>query len=562
VIESLFVDEWEAQEMATKVVRALVLLVTLVPGIGRAEALGRFVYQGRLLKENPSGPATGPVKMVFAIYDQAEGGSPLWVETQPSVALTDGFYATYLGDQVALTADLFAGGERYLELTVNDETLRPRVRLASVPSALACASLSGGPVAATSLSAQGGLATALGGTVSTSAGNAAVVGSGTHFKAELKVGDAVRVGTGVYTVKSITSDTGLELAPAAAANLAGASLFRDGTLFRVANGAQTTHLAVTQSGDLGLRTEAPRSSLSFGATHSSSASGCLDRPHGYVWNGACRNDVVSVYEDGEDKYGLGIHGATLEIFSPQGAKSQIGVRNNGVEDGSLTGQFTPMLEVGDGYLRIGNVSAPSSNTTPGAGPALLFSGGPSMAGSAAYDSENSDRLAIYRYNASSDVTEMRVQIGDNETTVALDKFVVGATSSANNLWAPAFTVHSNGDYKFAGATVSTRESKRDIRAFDERALDLLRPVQVVSYHYKEDAGDRAPRVGIIANDPGHKYDPRLTNNGTGFDTQTAAALLIKAVQEQQALIEEQRAEIARLHAIVCRDRPDERLCRP
>ncbi len=160
--------------MARKIVRALVLLVTLVPGIGRAEALGRFVYQGRLLKADPFGPTTGPVKMVFAIYDQAEGGSPLWAEALPNVALTDGYYATYLGDQVALTADLFAGGERYLELTVNDDRLRPRERLASVPSALACTSLSGGAVAATSPSAQGGLATPLAGTVSTSAGNAAV----------------------------------------------------------------------------------------------------------------------------------------------------------------------------------------------------------------------------------------------------------------------------------------------------------------------------------------------------------------------------------------------------
>jgi hypothetical protein len=94
-----------------------------------------------------------------------------------------------------------------------------------------------------------------------------------------------------------------------------------------------------------------------------------------------------------------------------------------------------------------------------------------------------------------------------------------------------FYVRGDGAYYHSGAALSTKESKEEIRVFDEDALGLLKDVQVVSYRYKIDPRDRAMRIGFLANDENHVYDERLTDKKRGFATETIVGVMIKAFQQ-------------------------------
>jgi hypothetical protein len=124
---------------------------------------------------------------------------------------------------------------------------------------------------------------------------------------------------------------------------------------RLYDWGNSTDVVTFQDGNVGVGTTTPNTILSFGDTHSNLAD-CSDEPHGYAHGTGCRNDVISVYEAGtglEDKYGLGIHGSTLEVFSPD--KIEIGKR---VRDG--TGAFTShMTFTATGDVGIGT-SAPAA----------------------------------------------------------------------------------------------------------------------------------------------------------------------------------------------------------
>ena len=130
--------------------RKLVLLSVLIPGLASAQALqkvpARFGYQGRLLDQ--SGAAlNGTHQVAFSIYKQPTGGSALWSETQ-KLALTSGFYATFLGAVTPLPVDfdstvfpagtkVFDGSDLYLGVSVDGtEELTPRQQIGAVVYAL------------------------------------------------------------------------------------------------------------------------------------------------------------------------------------------------------------------------------------------------------------------------------------------------------------------------------------------------------------------------------------------------------------------------------------------
>ena len=67
---------------------------------------------------------------------------------------------------------------------------------------------------------------ALTGTVSVTAGTAAVTGTGTAFTTELAVGDAIKIGSEVFTVSAIASPTSLTLDSNHVAGASGATAYR------------------------------------------------------------------------------------------------------------------------------------------------------------------------------------------------------------------------------------------------------------------------------------------------------------------------------------------------
>ncbi|MBM3250275.1 MAG: hypothetical protein FJZ09_05460 [Candidatus Omnitrophica bacterium] len=88
----------------------------------------------------------------------------------------------------------------------------------------------------------------------------------------------------------------------------------------------------------------------------------------------------------------------------------------------------------EGYAGVGNGNY---------GAQLWFSGSPDI--TAGYDNENSDPIWMARYNLSSDVSQLRLNIGDNTLGAGqADSFVVGAVESTTGTWTPRLFVRSDG----------------------------------------------------------------------------------------------------------------------
>ena len=91
-------------------------------------------YAGKLV--NRTGDT---VEAVFRIYAAAEGGEPLWTETQRVAVGEDGSYTVLLGSAEAkgLPQSVFAGGvARWLGISVEQAPEQARAMLASVPYAM------------------------------------------------------------------------------------------------------------------------------------------------------------------------------------------------------------------------------------------------------------------------------------------------------------------------------------------------------------------------------------------------------------------------------------------
>ncbi len=82
--------------------------------------------------------STTPVGVTFAIYNQQDGGTAVWQETQNVTADSNGQYTVILGSTTAtgLPDDLFSQQEqRWLGVQVQGETEQARVLMVSVPYA-------------------------------------------------------------------------------------------------------------------------------------------------------------------------------------------------------------------------------------------------------------------------------------------------------------------------------------------------------------------------------------------------------------------------------------------
>ncbi|RMH81542.1 MAG: hypothetical protein D6681_18055 [Calditrichaeota bacterium] len=104
-----------------------------------------FTYQGQLL-DSSGNPVTGSVPMTFRLFTTPTGGTACWSEAHTggnAVDVQDGLFTALLGQLTPLdTACL--GGDVYLELVVNGETLSPRELMTSVFHAQEASTLSAG----------------------------------------------------------------------------------------------------------------------------------------------------------------------------------------------------------------------------------------------------------------------------------------------------------------------------------------------------------------------------------------------------------------------------------
>ena len=119
------------------VVLALLAILMLVPLAARAQVPQTISYQGSLT-DSGGAPITGAVSMTFGLYAAASGGTPLWQETQATVAVVNGAFDVVFGADGGnpLDVSLFAG-QLYLGITVGaDAEMTPRQALTAVSYAI------------------------------------------------------------------------------------------------------------------------------------------------------------------------------------------------------------------------------------------------------------------------------------------------------------------------------------------------------------------------------------------------------------------------------------------
>lgn len=88
-------------------------------------------YQGRLTDAagNPITNTSPGVPMSFRILDGAS--SPVWNEAYAGVSVDKGLFTVTLGSQNPLSPSVLGDTVRWLEVTINGETLSPNVRITS-----------------------------------------------------------------------------------------------------------------------------------------------------------------------------------------------------------------------------------------------------------------------------------------------------------------------------------------------------------------------------------------------------------------------------------------------
>jgi hypothetical protein len=94
---------------------------------------------GGVLTDVNGKPLTGVVGVTFYLYQEQQGGAPLWMETQNVLLDKTGHYTVALGStsSYGLPTDIFVAGEaRWLGLQVQGQPEQPRFLLLSVPYAL------------------------------------------------------------------------------------------------------------------------------------------------------------------------------------------------------------------------------------------------------------------------------------------------------------------------------------------------------------------------------------------------------------------------------------------
>jgi hypothetical protein len=118
-----------------KILKSSLLLLFFLAFATQISAQATLSVQGTLQKSNGSAVDDGNYSLTFSIYTAATGGTALWTETQPSVAIVDGVYSVLLGTVTPLTVPF--NQAYYVGVTVQGGTeLIPRTLLTSSPYAL------------------------------------------------------------------------------------------------------------------------------------------------------------------------------------------------------------------------------------------------------------------------------------------------------------------------------------------------------------------------------------------------------------------------------------------
>jgi len=108
------------------------------PAAKTTTAVPRLVNFSGTLTDGAGKAQSGVVGVTFALYEEQEGGAPMWMETQNVQADAYGKYTALLGatKNEGIPAEIFGSGQRWLGVQAQGESERPRVLMTSVPYSL------------------------------------------------------------------------------------------------------------------------------------------------------------------------------------------------------------------------------------------------------------------------------------------------------------------------------------------------------------------------------------------------------------------------------------------
>lgn len=119
------------------VLLSMVTAVALLSAPTIAEAPNLVNYQG-ILTDTGGTSLNGTFDLSFRIYaDSSQAADDLWSERHTGVVVDDGLFNIILGSVSYLPDSLFAGGERWMGISVGgDPEIYPRMQITSVPWAM------------------------------------------------------------------------------------------------------------------------------------------------------------------------------------------------------------------------------------------------------------------------------------------------------------------------------------------------------------------------------------------------------------------------------------------
>ena len=107
------------------------MLVVAAPALALPDVV---TYAARV--ENDAGVFSGTVAVTFQLFDASEVGNQLWSESVASTVVVAGDLVHELGSIEPLDSTVIERDDLFLAVTINGDTLSPRVALRAVPYAL------------------------------------------------------------------------------------------------------------------------------------------------------------------------------------------------------------------------------------------------------------------------------------------------------------------------------------------------------------------------------------------------------------------------------------------
>jgi hypothetical protein len=118
-----------------------------------------------------------------------------------------------------------------------------------------------------------------------------------------------------------------------------------------------------------------------------------------------------------------------------------------------------------------------------------------------------------------------------------------------------YVVRSNGNYYFEGSAISDRDLKENIASVPDGSLALIKSLTPRTYNFKEEENFSTEiKTGFIAQEVAEVIIEGRVATGTdgqkdmAVDTIGIVAHLVKAIQEQQTIIESLEARITALES--------------